>query len=141
MRLLPPISFFQRIAMDYLVESSKSFQEAVFDLEPVVQRLGFVILHRHPLVSMLGEKDLGFDDECCIFDICNYRLTEKLLAIDMRLALVLPWRIAVFTENGATKIGLLSAARLSAAICRDIRLAPLALEMEEKLTQIVDEVR
>jgi uncharacterized protein (DUF302 family) len=127
--------------MDYIVESSKSFQEAVFDLEPVVQRLGFVILHRHPLASMLGEKDLDFDDECCVFDLCNYRLTEKMLAIDRRLALVLPWRIAVFTDNGATKIGLLSASRLSAAVSQNPQLVPLVLALEEKLTQIVDEVR
>ena len=33
--------------MSYIVESSKSFYEATFDLEPVIQRLGFVILNVH----------------------------------------------------------------------------------------------
>ena len=35
--------------MFYIVESSKSFYEANLDLGPVVERLGFVILHRQDI--------------------------------------------------------------------------------------------
>ena len=127
--------------MFYIVESSKSFYEATFDLEPVVQRLGFVVLHRHDLSETLRRKGIELDDDCQVFDICNYRDMEKLLAADLRLALTLPWRISVYTENGATKIGLIRPEPLFAAFGKNSELARLAGEIEEKMRQIVDETR
>ncbi|MGV0975476.1 MAG: DUF302 domain-containing protein [Azonexus sp.] len=127
--------------MFYIVESDKSFYEATFDLEPVIQRLGFVILHVHDLGNTLRRKDSEFDDDCKVFEICNYRQFEKLLAIDMRLSTALPWRISVFTENGATRIGLIRPAPMLAALGEDAGLSRLAKAIEEKLIQIVDESR
>jgi uncharacterized protein (DUF302 family) len=125
----------------YIVESDKSFYEATFDLEPVIQRLGFVILHVHDLGDTLRRKDSEFDDDCKVFEICNYRQFEKLLAIDMRLSTALPWRISVFTENGATRIGLIRPAPMLAALGENAGLSRLAKAIEEKLIQIVDESR
>jgi len=64
-----------------------------------------------------------------------------MLLIDMRLSLALPWRISVFTENGATKIGLLRPETMLAALAQNPELSRLAREMEEKTIQIVDETR
>jgi uncharacterized protein (DUF302 family) len=125
----------------YIVESDKSFYEATVDLEPVIQRLGFMILHVHDLGDTLRRKDSEFDDDCKVFEICNYRQFEKLLAIDMRLSVALPWRISVFTENGATRIGLIRPAPMLAALCQDTGLLLLAREADEKMIQIVDETR
>lgn len=127
--------------MFYIVESSKSFYEATYDLEPVVQRLGFVILHAHDLGETLRRKEIDLDDDCQVFDICNYRHLEKLLAVDMRLALSLPWRISIFTDNGATKIGLIRPEPMLTTFGQDAELLRLAREMEEKMIQIVDETR
>lgn len=127
--------------MVYIVESSKSFYEATFDLEPVVQRLGFVILNVHDLSETLRRKEIGLDDECRIFEICNYRLLEKLLAIDMCLSLTLPWRISVFTDNGATKIGLMRPQSLRSLLGANPELERLNRELEEKMVQIVDDTR
>ena len=127
--------------MFYIVESSKSFYEATFDLAPVVQRLGFAVLKIHDLGEAQHGKAIELDDECQVFEVSNDRLTGKLLAIDMRLSLGLPWRISVFTENGATKIGLLRPGFLLAGFPQTAELARLTLEIEEKLVQIVDEAR
>jgi uncharacterized protein (DUF302 family) len=125
----------------YIVESDKSFYEATFDLEPVVQRLGFVVLHVHDLGETLRRKEIDLDDDCKVFEICNFRQMEKLLAIDMRLSLALPWRISVFTENGATKLGLIRPEPLMAALSQNTELARVAREIEEKMVQIIDETR
>lgn len=127
--------------MFYIVESDKSFYEACFDFEPVVQRLGFVVLHSHDQAALLRGAEAEADDECRIFEIGNYRHSEKMLAIDMRLSLLLPWRIAVFTRDGATQIGLLSPPALFAGFAPNPVLARLAGEIDERLRQIVDEVR
>ena len=127
--------------MYYIVESSKSVYEASVDLESVVLRLGFVILHRHDLSAILRSKDIDLDDECQVFEICNYRQMEKMLAIDMRLSLALPWRISIFTENGDTKIGLISPPTMLAGLAQHAELPRLLQEIEEKMRQIVDETR
>jgi len=125
----------------YVVESSKSFSEVIFDLEPVVQRLGFVVLHAHDLGDTLRRKGIDLDDDCQVFDICNYRQMEKMLAIDLRLSLALPWRISVYTENGATKIGLLRPETMLATLSDNSELVRLGREVEERMVQIVDDVR
>ncbi len=127
--------------MYYVVESSKSFNEVIFDLEPVVQRLGFVVLHAHDLGDTLRRKGIDLDDDCQVFDICNYRQMEKMLAIDLRLSLALPWRISVYTENGATKIGLFRPETLLATLSDNPELVRLGREIEERMVQIVDDVR
>ena len=127
--------------MFYIVESSKSFSEVIFDLEPVVQRLGFVILHTHDLGEILRRRDIDFDDDCQVFDICNYRQIEKLLSIDLRLSLALPWRISVFTENGATRIGLNRPESMLALFGQSPELARVAQEIEQRMIQIVDDTR
>jgi uncharacterized protein (DUF302 family) len=125
----------------YIVESEKSFYEATVDLEAVIPRLGFVILGARDLGAILRGKGIDLDDECKVFDVGNYRQMEKMLAADVRLGLVLPWRISVFTENGATRIGLIRPAPMLAALCADARLSRLAREADEKAIQIVDETR
>jgi uncharacterized protein (DUF302 family) len=125
----------------YIVESDKSFYEVTVDLEAVIPRLGFVTLQVYDLSETLRRKGIELDDECKVFDICNYRQMEKLLAIDLRLSMALPWRISVFTENGATKIGVIRPEVLLPALAEGVELPPIVREIEEKMRQIVDEAR
>lgn len=125
----------------YIVESSKSFAEAIFDLEPVVQRLGFVVLHSHNVGETLLRKGIEFDEECQVFEILNYRYAEKMLSGDMLMGLTLPWRITIYTENSATKIGVIRPEAMLAVLKGKGELAKLAAEIEEKLMLIVDETR
>ena len=129
--------------MFYIVESSKSFYEASFDLEPVVQRLGFVVLNSHDLGAKESarHKEIELDDDCTVFEVANYRLTEKLLAAGIEFSLLLPWRISVFTDQGATKIGMLRPTVILAQLSQATAIAGIAREIEEKLQLIVDEVR
>lgn len=127
--------------MYYIVESDKSFYEASVDLEEVVLRLGFSVLHIHDLGVTLRSKDIDYDEEAKVFEICSPRQTEKILAIDMRLNMALPCRISVFTENGATKIGLIRPLPMLAALSENSELIKVAREIEEKMIQMVDEAR
>jgi uncharacterized protein (DUF302 family) len=127
--------------MVYIVESDKSFYEASVDLEEVILRLGFSLLHIHDLGATLGDKDSQFDDEAKVYAIGSPRLTERLLAIDVRLSLALPCRITVYTEDGVTRIGMIRPSIQFSALSPDAGLARLARELEEKMIQVVDEAR
>lgn len=117
--------------MYYIVDSDKSFYEACLDLTPVVQRLGWTVVHADDLAVLLGSQTDEHDEDCRVHEIVNHRLAERLLAEGLGQALELPWRINVFTEKGVTRI----AARLPEA------RHGLAAEISERLRQIVDEVR
>lgn len=127
--------------MIYIVESDKSFYEACVDLEEVILRLGFSLLQGHALAAVPGEKDSDFDEEAKVFEIDSLRLTERLLAVDVRLSMALPCRITVFTEDGATKIGMLRPLSMFGALSRAPGLERFARELEEKMIQVVDEAR
>ncbi len=127
--------------MFYIVESSKSFYEVTLELEPVIQRLGFVLLHSHDMGEALRQRDIDFDEECQTFDVCNYRYAEKILNADIRQTFFIPWRISAFTENGVTLIGLLRPSGFQQAATTNPKLAQLIREIEEKLIAVIDEMR
>ncbi len=127
--------------MVYLAESSKSFFEAVTDLEAVILRIGFTLLSIRDMGQRLQDKNNNFDEDCTIFEVCNARLTDRLLSLDGQLSLALPCRISVFTDNGATRIGFLRPVPLLTALSGDPRILPRATELEERLIQMVDESR
>lgn len=117
--------------MNYLVDSEKSFYEACLDLPPVVQRLGWKLVHETGFAELLGAQADEPDEECRIFEIVSHRLAESLLAGGLQGACEWPWRIVVFTEGGVTRIAtkLPDAAGVAEA------------EIGERLRQIVDELR
>ncbi len=127
--------------MYHVVATEKSLYEATVDLRAAILRLGFAILH----VQELGAPGNGWaaecDEDCTVFTVDSPRCSEPLLAHDMRCALVLPWRIAVYTEAGSTRIGLLRPLPLLAGLSADAVVAEAARELEERLRQIVDEAR
>jgi uncharacterized protein (DUF302 family) len=127
--------------MYYIVETQKSFSQAVTDLEVAVAHHGFGVLHIHDLGTTLRSKGIAFDEECKIFEVCNPGQAAKVLATDMRLNMALPCRISVFTEKGTTKIGMIDPAPMLSSLSQDISLAQVAIEVEEKTIQMIEEAK
>lgn len=125
--------------MYYIVETSKSFTQAAKDLEAAVIRNSFGILHVHDLGATLRSKGIAFGDECKVFEVCNPGQAAEVLATDMRLNMVLPCRISVYTEKGKTKIGLIKPAQMLSGLSQDAALAQVAQEVEQKTIQMVNE--
>lgn len=127
--------------MYYIVETDKPFEQASTDLDAVVKRLGFGVLHIHDLGATLRSKGIAFEEECKVFEVCNPGQAAKVLATDMRLNMALPCRISVFTEKGQTKIGLIKPVQMLSALSQDAALVQVAREVEDKTIQMVDEAR
>lgn len=127
--------------MEYLVESSKSFSEVVFDLTPVVQRLGFVVFHHEDLGESLRRHGGQYDEDCAVFLIGNYPLLEDLLTAAPASSLAQPTRLAVFTRNGATWLGCQRPSGQLGELADNAQVVRLAGELEARLIQIVDEAR
>jgi uncharacterized protein (DUF302 family) len=127
--------------MYYIVETNKTFRQALTDLESAVIRNGFGVLHVHDLGTTLRSKGIAFEEECKVFEVCNPVQAAKVLSADMRLNMVLPCRISVYTEKGITKIGLIKPEQMLSALSQDSTLAQVAKEVEEKTIKMVDEAK
>ncbi|MDO8270622.1 MAG: DUF302 domain-containing protein [Gammaproteobacteria bacterium] len=127
--------------MYYIVETNKAFVQAADDLDAAVKRNGFGVLHIHDLGNTLRSKGIPFIEECRIFEVCNPGQAAKVLSTDMRLNMALPCRISVFTENGATRIGVIKPAAMLAALSDEPALVEIAQQVEDKIIQMVEEAR
>lgn len=127
--------------MYYIVASDKSFDQAATDLDTAVKRHGFGVLHVHDLGATLRSKGVPFTEQCRVFEVCNPAQAAKVMAADMRLNMALPCRISVFTEHGATKIGLVKPVQMLSALSQDPALVAVAAEVEAATIQMVDEAR
>lgn len=127
--------------MYYIVKTDKAFVQAADDLDAAVKRNGFGVLHVHDLGNTLRSKGMPFTEECRIFEVCNPGQAAKVLSTDMRLNMALPCRISVFTENGATRIGVIKPAAMLASLSDEPALAEIAQQVEEKIIQMVEEAK
>ncbi len=127
--------------MYYIVETQKSFSQAVTDLKIAVAHHGFGVLHIHDLGNTLRTKGIAFGEECKIFEVCNPGQAARVLTTDMRLNMALPCRISVFTEKGTTKIGMIKPAQMLSSLSQDVALDQVANEVEVKTIQMIDEAQ
>ncbi|MCF7971593.1 MAG: DUF302 domain-containing protein [Methylococcaceae bacterium] len=127
--------------MYYLVESKKSFEQVVTDLEAAVKNHQFGVLHVHDLGATLRNKGIDFSEQCKVFEVCNPQQAAKVLALDMRLNMALPCRISVFSENGDIKIGLIKPEAMLVALSDNAELAVIAKQVEQQLISMVDEAQ
>jgi uncharacterized protein (DUF302 family) len=127
--------------MFYIVESKKSFSQAVTALELAVVSNGFGVLHVHDLGATLRKKGLAFDEQCQVFEVCNPVQAAKVLAADMQLNMALPCRISVYTEQGKTKIGFIKPQAMLSSLSKDPMLVDVGKEVEAKMINMVDEAK
>jgi uncharacterized protein (DUF302 family) len=131
----------QEIAMYYIVESNKSFEQAAIDLEAAVKRNDFGLLHIHDLGVTLRSKGIAFAENCKVFEVCNPGQANKVLSTDMRLNMALPCRISVYTEQGKTMIGMIKPVPMLAALSQDTSLVKVAQEVEAQTRKMMDEAK
>lgn len=127
--------------MYYQVESNKTFDQAVSDLEASVKSHNFGVLHIHDLGATLRSKGIEFTEDCKVLEVCNPVKASQVLALDMRLNMALPCRISVYTEKGQTKIGMIEPAKMLSILSNDESLTEIAQEVETKTIQMIDDAK
>lgn len=127
--------------MYYVVETSKSFEQASQDLEVAVKANQFGVLHIHDLGQTLRSKGFDFHNQCRVFEVCSPAQASKVLAIDMNLNMALPCRISVFTEQGVTKIGMIRPEPMLAMLSDNADLHKIAQEVESATQKMIDQAK
>jgi uncharacterized protein (DUF302 family) len=127
--------------MYYIVDSNKSFEQAVTDMDTAVKNHKFGVLHVHDIGATLRGKGFEFAEECKVFEVCNPGQASKVMAVDLRLNMALPCRISVYTEKKKTKIGMIEPAKMLAMLSDDATLAGIAKEVEASIIKMIDEAK
>lgn len=120
----------------YEIESSRSFDEVVADVERLTAEKMFRVLHIHDVKATLDEK--GFEREPLkIIEICNAKFAHEALGKDMDVSLFMPCKINVYTEGGKTKIKAMRPSAI-AEFMPGAGLDELAAGVDKIVTEIVD---
>lgn len=127
--------------MQYIVTTDKTIDQAVADLEIVIPKYGFGILHIHDLKQTMKNKGIEFPNECKILEICNPYKAELVLKQDMNLNMALPCRISVYEDKGTIKIGTILPTFLLGILSDNINLQVVAKEVEEISKNIINEAK
>ncbi len=120
----------------YTVTSPKSFTEAERGVQDAVAAKGFRVLHVHDIQATFAEKGIQ-RDPYKIIEVCNVKYANQALKADTLIGLMMPCKINVFVENGATTISLLKPSLL-ATFFPQAKLDAMAQEIETTLTAVVD---
>jgi len=123
----------------HVVESSKPFDEAVKAVEQKTAEKGFRVLQTHDVAGTLAEK--GFQREPMkIIEICNARYASEALKKDVRLAVMLPCPICVYTEQGRTFINTFLPSAIP-SFFPEAGVELLAAEVDRVVLDIINEAK
>lgn len=122
--------------LEYAIDSNRSFNDVVSDVEKFTVENGFKVLHIHDVQETLKGK--GFEREPIkIIEICNAKFAHEALGKDIGVSLFMPCKINVYTEQGKTKIKAMRPAMISEYFPQ-AGLEDLAHEADTVVTTIVD---
>ncbi len=127
--------------MLYVVDTPKTFDQAVRDLEEAVKRNKFGVLHVHDLQATLKAKGFEFPNRCKILEVCNPQRAMQVLSTHMPVNLALPCRISVFEEGGRVKIGMINPTAMLSFFPHTAELKPVAEEVDRETKRMIDEAR
>jgi uncharacterized protein (DUF302 family) len=91
---------------EYTVTTDKPFEEAVKAVEQKTTEAGFRVLHTHDFAATLAEK--GFPRAPLkVVEVCNAKYASQVLDKDVRISLMLPCPISIYSQAGKTHISTL----------------------------------
>lgn len=127
------------IPMLKVLASRKTVQEIESVFNEVCARHQFGVLGTINLRQKLIDKGVSFERECLIFEVCNPLQAKKVLEANIAISAVLPCRIAVYQEDGVTKIAAIRPTALL-GMFPNPDLAPVAQEVEETMSRIMQDL-
>ncbi len=122
--------------MGYRLESDKSFDTVVGNLEKETAANKFRVLHIHDVQATLADKGLK-REPLKIIEVCNASFAHEALQKDMAVALFMPCRFTVHTDGGKTVVTLAKPSMI-AQMLPDSDIEQLAMDVENTLKKVME---
>ena len=91
----------------YEVITNKSFDEAVSSVIKSLEQQKFGVLWKLNFKDKLKEKEIEFDSNFMILEVCNPLKAKEVLSKHIEAGYFLPCKIVVYEDKGSVKIGML----------------------------------
>lgn len=124
----------------YTVETAKSPEQAIVDLQENLKEEKFGVLWQLDMKEKLIEKGVDFDQMYHILEVCNPVEAKRVLSENSLVGYFLPCKIAVYDEGGTTKIGLPKPTALIGLVENEA-LMGIAVDIEKRLIAVIDKSR
>ena len=127
--------------IDYTKESKLSVKSAVEKLTEDLMANKWGVLSVIDVKKILAEKLKIEYDDYIILDVCNPGLAHQGLSINKLAGLIIPCKIAVYSDKGKTKVSLYKptvALSTASSLSGYDKLSKLAIEAEEGLKKVID---
>lgn len=125
--------------LDYTVETKSSVQKVVDMLQAKLKENNFGVLHIYNLKEIFKSKGIEFN-EYQILSVCNPKFAKEALDTNLKVGILLPCKVSVYTDKGTTKIVLLKPTE-AIGFLGDERLNLLSKTIENILIEVVDSVK
>lgn len=125
---------------DYTVSSNHSTEETIERLKTALAEVSFGVLWEFDLAKKFAEKELTFDDQYHILEVCNPKEAHRVVSAERRAGYFLPCKLAVYTEDGQTKIGMPRPTALIGLV-EEEELKQVALDVEQQLIEVIEKSR
>ncbi len=117
---------------DYTVETQKSIEQAITDLETNLKEEQFGVLWMFDIKEKLQDKGLEFEKEFKVLEVCNPLEAQKVLNENEMAGYFLPCKIVVYEKDGNTKIGMPKPTALISML-NDEQMKQIAKDIEDRL--------
>ena len=117
-------------------ESDLPVAVATEKIEKEAAAHGMRVLTAHDVSATLREK--GFESpEYRIVEVCNAKYAHQAIAVDPMVGLWMPCPIAIYEQNGKTKVTTVKTTLL-ADFFPNVEIAPLAAEIQGLIVEIIE---
>jgi uncharacterized protein (DUF302 family) len=121
----------------YTIETHKTVDEAITSLENSLKEEKFGVLWQLNMKDKLQEKGVDFDRNYHILEVCNPVEAKRVLSENAIVGYFLPCKIAIYEDEGITKIGLPKPTALIGMIGGEA-LKSIAEDVEKRLIACID---
>ncbi|HCX64658.1 MAG TPA: hypothetical protein DHN33_05560 [Eubacteriaceae bacterium] len=126
--------------MNYEVKTDKSFEKAVEDLKQNLSSRNFGVLWEMNFKDKLKEKNLDFDTNFKVLEVCNPKQAKEVLDKNIEVGYFLPCKMVVYEKNKTVLIGMLKPTQLI-EMMGDGELSSIAGSVEKELKLAIDEMK
>ncbi|WP_410511291.1 DUF302 domain-containing protein [Paenibacillus sp. BR2-3] len=121
----------------YTVETTKTPEQAIAALTENLKAEKFGVLWQLDMKEKLQEKGVDLEMTYHILEVCNPVEAKRVLSENALVGYFLPCKLAVYEENGSTKIGLPKPTSLIGFVEND-ELMSIATDIEKRLIACVE---
>jgi uncharacterized protein (DUF302 family) len=124
--------------MIYEQQSGGTLEDVVRRLTTAAAEHRFGVLSQLDLRGKLHEKGVEFGHACWVLEVCSPVQAKKVLEADIRLATLLPCRIAIYEKDGQLMVGTLRPSGMVQMLGAE-GVAQVAADVEDALIAIIDD--